>query len=86
MVEHFHRYRLSLAVDVCGHVRIAETARLAVGLEVGVEVPGYSYMGCGIHAVRGDFVLDYGLGLEMKEFLGGSSGNGILGKYHYALV
>ena len=66
--------------------RSHELAGDAAQLEIGVQIPGDSPMGGGVHPVRGDFIFYHGLSLQMQIFPRGRADNGVLGEHHDSVV
>ena len=84
----FHLYRnlLSGTLGKAGIVRTLQRARDAIVHQVGIQIAGDTPVGGCIHAVRGNFIFDDRLGLEVEVLLGGRSHHGFFRKDHDALV
>ena len=85
-ILHFDRNFLPGALGEAGIVRTLQRARDAIVHQVGIQIAGDTPVGGRIHAVRGNFIFDDRLGLEVEVLLGGRSHHGIFRKDHDSLV
>ena len=81
-VEHLHIKAAGLSFTEIVDGRPDELAGYVAELQICVEVACHSPMGRRVDPVGGDFIFDYGLGLKMQVFLGGSAHHRVGRKHH----